>query len=190
MAAASDFFKQLSAGVRFDRKRPESRIARPKAADQSDPSSQAQVIDFFNESVRPPLPEARGVGQNTVLQPRSTACDEESADNSAIGDISVFRKAMRINVKGEDVVDPVGRFADLQVFLARVYEPQCADSIFLQLNAAVQRWMLSNIEDMRWKEPTPVQMQVVSLSCKAMMYMCLSFRVFRPAVRLRPSLPL
>jgi hypothetical protein len=131
MAAASDFFKQLSAGVRFDRKRPESRIARPKAADQSDPSSQAQVIDFFNESVRPPLPEARGIGQSTVLQPRSTACDEESVDNSAIGDISVFRKAMRINVKGEDVVDPVGRFADLQVLLARVHEPKCADSILV-----------------------------------------------------------
>jgi hypothetical protein len=124
MAAASDFFKQLSAGVRFDRKRPESRITRAKAADQSDPSSQAQVIDFFNESVRPPLPDARGISQNTLLRPRSTKCDEELVDNSAIGDISVFRKAMRINVKGEDVVDPVGRFADLQVFLPRLHEPQ------------------------------------------------------------------
>jgi len=115
MAEASDFFKQLSAGIRFDRKRPESRVARARPANQSNPASQAHVIDFFNETVRQSDSEGRGPIQASSSGPRSSISDEETEKNPLVGDISVFRKAMRINVKGEDVADPVGRFSDLQV---------------------------------------------------------------------------
>ncbi len=40
-----------------------------------------------------------------------------------------------------------------------------ANSRLVQLNPAVQRWMLANIDDMRWKEPTPIQMQVCNVAC-------------------------
>ena len=120
MAAASDFFKQLSAGVHFDRKRPEARIARAQSqpGSKSESCSQAHVIDFFNETVRPSDLSGKDRNVSSVSRPRSEHCDEELEDDAAIGNISVFRKAMRINAKGEDVADPVGRFADLQVFEA------------------------------------------------------------------------
>jgi len=105
MAEASDFFKQLSAGIRFDRKRPESRVARAHPANQSNPASQAHVIDFFNETVRQSDSEGRGPIQASSSGPRSSISDEETEKNPLVGDISVFRKAMRINVKGEDVAD-------------------------------------------------------------------------------------
>jgi hypothetical protein len=115
MAEASDFFKQLSAGIRFDRKRPESRVTRAHAANAGNSMSQAHVVDFFNETVRRSVPEGRGLTPTSSLGPRSSHSDEETEKNPHVGDISVFRKAMRINVKGEDVADPVGRFSDLQV---------------------------------------------------------------------------
>ncbi len=118
MAAASDFFKQLSAGVRFDRKRPESRIARAQSS-KSAASAQAHVIDFFNEAVRETAPGDKGHGQSALSRPRSDDCDVEGGAEASIGDISVFRKAMRIHAKGDSIADPVGRFADLQVFPAQ-----------------------------------------------------------------------
>ena len=166
MAAASDFFKQLSAGVRFDRKRPESQVARRQSASQGD-ASQAHVIDFFNETVRQSVPESKSRTHDAGLRLGSKISDEELEESAQIGDISVFRKAMRINVKGESIADPVGRFSDLQV---SQLSKNCTAVLFLifslifQLNPAVQRWMLANIEDMRWKEPTPIQMQVIAVA--------------------------
>ena len=119
MAAASDFFKQLSAGVRFDRKRPDSRAVRAQSADKCDPSLPTHVVDFFNEAVRPSVTTEKSRRQDSRLPPRSEHSDEQE-EHAAIGDIAVFRKAMRINVKGENVADPIGRFEDLQVVTARV----------------------------------------------------------------------
>ena len=118
MAAASDFFKQLSAGVRFDRRRPESQAAHAQPAAQRD-SSQAHVIDFFNESVHQSVSNSKGRSQGTGLAPGPKKSDEELEESVHIGDVSVFRKAMRISVKGDAVADPVGRFSDLQVVPAR-----------------------------------------------------------------------
>jgi hypothetical protein len=77
-------------------------------------ASQAQVIDFFNETGRESVPGASDM-RSDASKPRSRTCDVGSEESAHIGDVSVFRKAMRINVKGEDVADPVGRFSDLQV---------------------------------------------------------------------------
>jgi hypothetical protein len=56
-----------------------------------------------------------------------------------------------------------------------------ANSRLVQLNPAVQRWMLANIDDMRWKEPTPIQMQVCNLArptaanaCILLLVVCVS----------------
>ena len=117
MAAASDFFKQLSAGIRFDRKRPDSCGVRAQGVDKRDASSQAHVVDFFNESVRPTVAAENSRNQDSRLPPRSEQSNEPE-EHAVIGDISVFRKAMRINVKGENVADPIGRFEDLQVITA------------------------------------------------------------------------
>jgi hypothetical protein len=114
MAAASDFFKQLSAGVRFNSRRPEPQIVRSQPVSQSD-SSQAHVIDFFNEAVHQSLSGSKGRSQDTGLPPISKKSDDELEESAHIGDVSVFRKAMRICVKGDSVADPVGRFSDLQV---------------------------------------------------------------------------
>lgn len=58
-------------------------------------------------------------------------------------EINEFRNRMRIKVKGIDVPPPAASFHDMDI---------CSE---------LKHIILHNIEQSQWKEPTPIQMQVI-----------------------------
>ena len=58
-------------------------------------------------------------------------------------EINEFRNRMRIKVKGVDVPSPAASFHDMNI---------CSE---------LKHIILHNIEQSQWKEPTPIQMQVI-----------------------------
>ena len=63
-------------------------------------------------------------------------------------EINAFRNRLQIKAKGNNVPDPAATFSDMDI---------CPD---------LKPVIIANIEESRWKDPTPIQMQAITVMLK------------------------
>lgn len=66
-------------------------------------------------------------------------------------EINAFRNRLQIKAKGNSVPDPAATFSDMEIF------PDLKPII------------IANIEESRWKDPTPIQMQAITVMLKGIL---------------------
>lgn len=63
-------------------------------------------------------------------------------------EINAFKNRLQIKTKGNDVPNPAATFTEMNIF------------------SELKSIIISNIEESRWKDPTPIQMQAITVMLK------------------------
>ena len=65
-------------------------------------------------------------------------------------EINAFKNRLQIKTKGNDVPNPAATFNEMNIF------------------SELKTIIISNIEESRWKDPTPIQMQAITVMLKGL----------------------
>ncbi|KAJ2077768.1 RNA-dependent ATPase rok1 [Coemansia sp. RSA 988] len=149
-----DFFELLGAGAKFDKNRFKDDIAAFKPPQYADNRSISLVdtvpkeLDFFGDHHNQRQKKTDAVPKSQLSGSASQFIKQEDdhAPFKSEDEVSAFLKRHKVNVSGSDVPHPIKSF-----------EMLCKEHKF-------QPFVLRNLKTLGFKQPTPIQMQSVSVA--------------------------
>lgn len=69
-------------------------------------------------------------------------------------EINAFRNRLQIKARGNDIPNPAATFDEMDIF------------------AELKPIIIGNIEESKWKDPTPIQMQAITVMLKGLSFFC------------------
>ena len=118
-------------------------------------------IDLFEtEAVDDDTKDEAIEGEEILGNGDSASTNSKKADAKAVermsrdDEINAFRNRLQIKAKGNNVPNPAATFGDMKIF------PDLKPVI------------IANIEESTWKEPTPIQMQAITVMLEGTVFSC------------------
>ena len=136
----ADAFALLRAGTTFDRKvkGEASYVHNGTTASKTNSTEELPTeLDFFGEAPKVLKPQ-----EQSPTSPEPSKKRKRQPADSDIVDVKQFRKRCRINITGENAPAPITSFEDIAKFDAPEY-------------------LMSNIAELDFSTPTPIQMQTI-----------------------------
>ena len=94
-------------------------------------------------------------GEGDGVSTNSNKIKSKSVERATRDDeINAFRNRLQIKAKGNNVPNPAATFGDMKIF------PDLKPII------------IANIEESTWKEPTPIQMQAITVMLEGTVFIC------------------
>jgi ATP-dependent RNA helicase DDX52/ROK1 len=154
-----DIFQMLSSSARLDKSKRKKKRARDEKNEPSPPENNDLSGDDDDDE---PLRSRDRTGKRDTSDKKQEHVHREQ--------VSAFRKSLNIKLANKHdnlISDPISSFEELQAPLwwnnsFNAIDSSKDNSIFdSHLFVAIQKALQRNIEDGKWKEPTPIQMQAI-----------------------------
>lgn len=128
-------------------------------------NSKIDLFDIEDSAIEDGDEEEDVDAENEALSSATEQAPKKKAKLNNEDEINAFKNRLQIKTKGNDVPNPAATFNEMNIF------------------SDLKSIIISNIEESRWKDPTPIQMQAIPVMLKGP---SVSRSVFMPP--LKPTL--